>query len=659
MGAAIGAAIGSLGSGMLASPASGGGAGSSSFSLLASEVPSTSAAGGGIAGGDTTLMATGVNSVGEVILATPPVTTAVGGTTAGMAASGTAAGAAAIATVSTEAMALSALTIASTVYNSTVQYQMTADIVDQLAKDLAKLSEYDQFREGAFYKALSQVVDDPTKHRDEDDVDGDGNTTEMISRFAWWWHRRMLKFSEVSNQQASAVNNFLVQVKNFRDYIAPTFIGTVDAGGALDPGMLERYDYKWSIDVTNGYEAAVDGPADGTIVTALRPLYEAGYRIPYWEPSPTPAAMNAWLDEECGATGCAEAPAGYDQVDALADQLRSMVIFMDGLVAPTFEDWIRTQDGNVHMTGGATWFEDLMANAWAQDLQTQYSDVVSQISAAASNWQAWKFYFYDPNNPADTESYYNKLAEYITMLQNLKASLIRTRDTELPACNEGAYDVPPACSPCSGSCNSTCDVPGVCFWVWEQDPPGSGLFYLHCKMVCGACVINPPCSFKNSPTHAHDTGTVNVLSDDEFGPAIADIDGMIAEMTNFRTAIKDWSDAMDGYIVDLLSGDLGGSNPIRYYWEDSRGLNTVAVQASGFVVPRIVTEKRGSWLKGKVCSVLKNYSDENNCWIKVTKYPPANVSLGILGRFNPFNRGVSKVGRAYYGIDSVGLRDTK
>ncbi len=73
-------------------------------------------------------------------------------------------------------------------------------------------------------------------------------------------------------------------------------------------------------------------------------------------------------------------------------------------------------------------------------------------------------------------------------------------------------------------------------------------------------------------------------------------------------------------------------------------------------MPPIVTRKYGNWLKGKTCATLVHYTDEDNCWIKVTKYPPTNVSMGSLGRWNPFMRGVSKVGRAYFGIRSVGLK---
>ena len=156
-------------------------------------------------------------------------------------------------------------------------------------------------------------------------------------------------------------------------------------------------------------------------------------------------------------------------------------------------------------------------------------------------------------------------------------------------------------------------------------------------------------------------GPIDEPTNDEFGPAIAAIDDLIGRMTDFRTRIKDWSDEMDSYIDNVLPGEYGEKNPIEYRWTDARGESRVVVQAGDFQMPSIGRKKTGNllgcnWLKGKTCAVLEGYTDADRCWIKVTRYPPTNVSLGALGRWNPFIQGVSKVSKAYYDIDEVGIK---
>ena len=211
-------------------------------------------------------------------------------------------------------VAYGALGVAATAYNASVQDKMTSEIVAKIEKDLSKLNEYDRFREGAFFTALKQVVDDPNIHADDDDLDADTNTTELIPRFAWWWHRRMVQFANARNAQVAPLNNFLADMRTFRDFAYQAYAGSgiTDpvAGTVHSPGYLERADYKWTIEIigNNGMEAAVTGAGigvvDGLIVGLLRPLHNFGFDAKMangsliWEPGPTPAEMNTWLDEE-------------------------------------------------------------------------------------------------------------------------------------------------------------------------------------------------------------------------------------------------------------------------------------------------------------------------------------------------------------------------
>jgi len=600
--------------------------------------------------------------------------------------------------MSYSSIAFGALGLASAVYNASAQESISSEILGQLQKDLAKLSEYDRFRESAFLTALKQVVDDPNVVPDDGmgdagsaDMNGNGIKTEMLPRFAVWWHSRMSQFAKVRNAQIAPLNRFLADMRTFRDFAYKSYAGdgitdaTVDPPTVHSPGYLERADYKWTIDST-GKETAVNGAdigvVDGVIVGLLRPLNNFGYGATWtngsllWQPGPAPAEMNTWLGTECnslpGGTPCSPPPSTYDYLDLVADDLRQMVRFMNGIIPPTFEQWVGMQYGNVKFGGwsdfgGAGWesvdFSDFWSQPWLSQLRTQYDNAIASFDPS-KNWENWRYYFYNPQDPNDPNTYYYKLQNnvtrdgYIDILNRLKSELISIRDARLPPCNEGKYDAndPPQCVVCAGSCNPMCNVPGVCHlaWVYENRPPSTGGpgWYLRCISDCTACAFNPPCRTSAGG------GTIDEPTDDEFSPAIAAIDDLINRLTAFRTRIKDWSDAMDGYIVNVLSNDLGGLNPITYRWTDMRGNSRVVVQVGPFRMPRIENRKYGSWLMGKECANLVDYYDANGdrCWIKVTKYPPSNVSLGPLGRWNPFARGVSKVSRAYYGVNNVGIK---
>lgn len=561
--------------------------------------------------------------------------------------------------VLTPAAAFAAAGLAATVYNASVQDKIPSTLLSQLQKDLSKLEEKDRFRESAFYTALTQVVDDPNVHADTDDINANTNTTEFISRFAWWWHSRLTQFAKVRNEQVAPLNEFLTEMRDFRDFAYQAYAGKGYAEKIHSSGYLERADYKWSVD-DEGSEVVVTGAdigvVDGLIVGLLRSLHAFNFDTTMkdgsliWKPGPAPKDVYTWADEECGSVEegsgkCSPPPSSFDYLDLIADDLREMVGFMNGVVPPAFQEWVEMQCGNVNSGGCGT--EDFWSHSWVANLQAQYNELIANSNALAG-WDGWRYYFYDPENPADTGTYYVQLKAYIDILTSLKRELIDIRSKRLPVCQEGIYDTvnPLVCNVCASACDvSMCTGPG-CSWSPYLD---DGTFYWHCVSLCSACVLNPPCRLSIGG------GTIDTNSDDEFIPAIDAIDDLIGRMADFRNEIKRWSDEMDSYIVEGLS-DLGGFNPITYSWEDMRGQSRVVVQAGPFQMPKIKKEKHGNFLMGKVCLVLKNYEDQDRCWIKVSKYPPTNVSLGALGIWNPFARGVSKVSKAYYTVEKVGLQ---
>jgi hypothetical protein len=115
---------------------------------------------------------------------------------------------------STTAMAIGgiaggALMTGSNIYNAAMKDQMVSAAFSAAAKALNGLPEHDHFREHVFLRVLTQVVDDPNVTNgtcqwlapfpvtgDPDDTDGDGNTTEQISCFQYWWTARVNQLKE-------------------------------------------------------------------------------------------------------------------------------------------------------------------------------------------------------------------------------------------------------------------------------------------------------------------------------------------------------------------------------------------------------------------------------------------------------------------------------
>lgn len=579
--------------------------------------------------------------------------------------------------------------------DAAINYEQRA--LSQLTKQLAKLDEASQFRETAIFTALSRVVDDPVKVADEHDLDADEDRTEPTSRFLSFWWERIGNYTAISAQWESLINDFVGKMKNFRNVIVPAYNGTpqdvtvyiytdpmtgeevvsetpptgtpfpppytTETRTKIVPGMLERQDYKWSLEqVTidgeqDMQEVAMAGPCvgqgieDGSIVGLLRPLYALGYTTPYWQPGPsdTPCdrndPINAWMDIDCSSGDVpstlptcspSDIPAGYDDFDGMTDGLRDMAINIDTIIPPTFDEFMAQYYPNVNLTisddySGIFYFN---YNWMRAQYEAQYQELVAEMNPVMT-WQMWIYDFYNPYDPADPDTYYMILAADIALLENIKNELIAMRESRMPACNEGNYDAAatePTCINC---------LAGSGHWEWREE---GGSWYLIFIPDCGLCVFNPPCSFRNSTTHSHDTLTIDMDSDDELLPAINDIDRMIAEMTNFRDQIKVFADQMFGLNVNAL-GDCvpGNHNCVQYIWDDSRGQNTIMVQLGAFRMPYL--KKKSSWRK--TCMQLKDYTDAERCWVKVTRYDPA-PNVGIFGKWNPFRRGISRISKVGY-----------
>jgi hypothetical protein len=92
----------------------------------------------------------------------------------------------------------------------------------------------------------------------------------------------------------------------------------------------------------------------------------------------------------------------------------------------------------------------------------------------------------------------------------------------------------------------------------------------------------------------------------------------------------------------------GGTNPVTYEWTDARGFNSVMVQVGSFQSAATHEYSTGNWLAGKTCTELTHLTDEDNCWVKVTRYDPSRT-LGFLGKWNPFRHGITR--KTWVGYD--------
>ncbi|MFH0876842.1 MAG: hypothetical protein V1863_01280 [Candidatus Omnitrophota bacterium] len=527
-----------------------------------------------------------------------------------------------------------ALGTLSKMYMEVEKYKNVGDEMDAFAKEVNKLKEKARYRENAIHLAMSMIVDNPNKVQDWNDVDGDNDRNEFVTHFSDWWKRRMMCLKGENsmcggNPYAGAwidygVQNFLYQAQAFSNTVKWWY-----EGDEYNLGYAERADYRWTIDA-DGEDLAVPGRCitdwtgntvcNGVIAGLLRtlslgqPPLDRSYGTSYALPGPTPAEMNAWGAIECcpdpepgddepcdGMPLCSQNPPpyGYDNCDKFADFIRDTAMFIDELVAENLGD----------------------------------------------QWEQWIDFFYDRDDPSDPDTIYNQLEYQRVGMGGLRSQLMAIRDQRV--CTQGSYYDPADLNSCQVGC-----------WEYVWDPVNSTyILAWNPAAVCYQCFTNPPCYYTDY--WGNRVGTVDQDYDDEFYPAFYANDIMTAKVTEFRDQIKQFAEYIGyGDAGSTLIDDVGGSDPrhVKYQWSDLRGTTTVEVHIGDFKVPKIKTKK--SW--SKVCAVLKDYKDLNGqrCWVRVTRRAPEK-ELGPLGKWNPFARSVTKVSRAYYSYNKLGLKDTK
>ena len=128
------------------------------------------------------------------------------------------------------------LVIGSSIYNQAMKEQMLSAAFSAAVKALNGLPERDHFRESVFLRALTQTVSDPNKadgtchwpgpvaaSGDPFDTDGDGNLTEQIPCFQYWWDRRVAQLKAGVPELRSIAEDFLGDMATFRTAAEATY----------------------------------------------------------------------------------------------------------------------------------------------------------------------------------------------------------------------------------------------------------------------------------------------------------------------------------------------------------------------------------------------------------------------------------------------------
>lgn len=521
-------------------------------------------------------------------------------------------------------------------------------VMDEISKMFGVLGERERWKGIAEYTVLSQLVDNQRMSRDTEDINANGDTVELIPEFSYWWARRLRALAANESSKAVSAKRMIEVMEDHSRRLRCSYEGSAWCASTeryLDPTevvpgytgriavpILQTEDYAWTVNEEGENEAVdtINGAPiiDGRIVRLMRTMYNGGYSagsylaLPIWEPGPTVAEVNAYLDMDC-------CPEGSARTDCSA-------------TCPT--------------PAGYDWFDDLTNGL------REITSLVDEVSEMAETWPMWISFFYNPADLLDQETVYGELGMYADMLRNLKTAILFP---SAPACVGGWYAR--VCT--AGVCTNVCgDCPvSTCRWTYRN---GAAM----CIPYCGNCVDsrspNPmwPCrlTWAGGFLVYRDGITLTEQPVDVLPLIQRSIDTLIGRIEAFRRDIARQARTLASTTnLEATLRNYGGVNPI-YIWKDSRGQRMVSVEVGRFELPD--WKKKKSWRK--TCIGVKNYSDDGSasgrCWVRVTQTETPAVGLGVLGAWNPFRRSITKTSRAYYTVNKsdnvanvIGIRNTE
>lgn len=228
----------------------------------------------------------------------------------------------------------------------------------------------------------------------------------------------------------------------------------------------------------------------------------------------------------------------------------------------------------------------------------------------AQTWGGWLDIFVDPSENRDApESFYFRLEKYIKEMKKWREEVAAIVQT-LPECEPDPEDI-------------------------------EAVLVFPCRYNGDCCTVTK--KLKNAV--------------DRFNGDVMEMEWDLGDRSGLNRTIRDLYNSI--YSAPIGNGgsvgDIGSINPAMYEWDDARGHHAVKVGTGNFKVPNLKKRRYGGWFKGKRCMELKDYSDNGSrCWVKVERKDQAH-DLGVLGFWNPFAKGISKIARAAYSYDYLKL----
>lgn len=306
-----------------------------------------------------------------------------GATTEAAVSTATAAAAGVMASASGVAFSVGVSTVAgaAAAYNAALTLDVNGAAIRSLVNAMNGLPEFEGIRENTFFQALQQVVDDPNKVVDVDDLDGDNNTSEEISAFVYWWNDHIADLKASLGQKGDDIAEFLQEVfipffENVRFSMLP---------------YLDRREVECPCST-----------AESRGVGLLRVLQECGYGVS-WLPGPDQGSLIDWY---CDPEDTAP-PAGFDYIDALRYILEEFVSYGRGVLKEK---------------------EDNCGIYYEYDIDTL--DKQLKFDNCVDNDQDWFDILYCPG---DDTSLWSSLRDSIDLLQDGLDQIQSVRDS-LPGC---------------------------------------------------------------------------------------------------------------------------------------------------------------------------------------------------------------------------------
>ncbi len=535
--------------------------------------------------------------------------------------------------------ATAGLSVAAAVGLIYLQYKMTGEAFEEAARELNRLNKIDRIREDAIWTALIKSVDDPNLVKDVNDSNMNGDTEELVSKFQVDWFTRLHYLERFNSRQKNMVTFFLQyslprfrgSLKKFLEGGTYTTMGWGSLYTFVVPSVFKSQEYEFYTDPnsTTGEILIRAGTQDGDLVSLLRGLWNMGYPVKIdfeggpvtvWEPGPTFTDYSTWLTSTCDTpSACPDPPAGYDYLDSVCINLWDFTRFMDMLLA--------------------------------------------EPDTAALAFDYWMPLLYDKSDPTNQATYYGQVLVFLQIMGAIRAKLKALRDS-YPYCLYGYYEDPSHGYGPDGWPQVDPSIP--CLVCGPPDlsslPPGWLWGYWWCS---DECYINSPCQIQG--WYGENGLSLDADRRDEFTSAMQRIEEFIREVTYLKSSIETFfrqvelSGGYVGFVRGLQPCVPGELDCVIYTWDVDDGSgnikwNSVRVKVGNFQLPAVVAVKYGNWLYGRICQELHHYTDEDNCWVEITKSSPPR-EMGDLGTWNPFAvRPLKKRAKVDFSYDHVRLK---